>query len=149
MRDRLKYGAAFGIMSLAVFGLAIMSDHVVTMVAWLYFGITLALVSLAYLLHRPDLFGKRKDGSVPVWSYLVYLSYYQLNHLSLAIYRLQSAEAPWHQISPGLFLGCRLRSSDKSAIDKLNITCVLDLTSEFSEVPFLRRAARYHNIPLL
>jgi hypothetical protein len=106
-------------------------------------------VGLAYWLNAPRLLLKRADGRLGVWSWLLFWPYHLLSHLSLALHRASATEAPFHEIIPGLFLGCRLRPKEALELDPQGVAAVLDLTSEFAECATLRRSGRYRCRPLL
>ena len=105
-------------------------------------------VGLAYAFVGPRAFLKRPNGCLPALSYAVYAPYYLLNALSLWSFRRRARENAFDEIAPNVYLGCRLNERDKTKIESLKIARVLDLTSEFSETPFLR-ALDYRCIPLL
>src|SRR5690606_23922190 len=88
-------------------------------------------------------------GTLPPLSFIFFWPYHAMNYVSLAAFRLFARKRPFHEISPGLFLGCRLFPADEAKMTNLNIRSVLDLTSEFSEAGFLRRVPSYLCIPLL
>ncbi len=105
-------------------------------------------VGLAYSFVGHRAFLKKADGRLSWLSYLIYWPYHLLNRTTLAIFRWKSAENAYDQIAENVYLGCRLSSRDKSAIEKLQLKSVLDLTCEFSEIPTLRQL-NYRCIPVL
>ena len=105
-------------------------------------------VGLAYAFVGPRAFGKRPDGTLPIWSRIIYAPYFALNALSLAGFRRSSRENDCDEIAPNLVLGCKLEQSDRAAIELLQIQSVFDLTSEFGECEVLRRL-NYRSQPLL
>jgi protein-tyrosine phosphatase len=106
-------------------------------------------VALAQSLRRPRLLRKRADGRLSWWSWLLFWPYHLLSHLSYALYRLSPREDLFHEIQPGLFLGCRLREREAAHLAARRPCSVLDLTSEFSEAAAFRNAAAYLCLPLL
>ena len=105
-------------------------------------------VGLAYGFTGPRAFGKRPDGTLPLWSRIIYAPYFALNALSLAGFRRSSRENDCDEIAPNLILGCRLNQSDRAEIEHLNICSVFDVTSEFGEIALLRQL-NYRVGPLL
>ena len=112
-------------------------------------GISFFGVGIAFGLMKPCIFMKRPNGTFPLVSYAIFWPYFLVNHLSLYIYNRLSSEDQFDEILSGLYLGRKPAWFDKSKTDRLNIRCVLDLTSEFKEVKFLRCKKIYRLIPLL
>ena len=106
-------------------------------------------VGAAYAGVGPRAFLKRADGRLRIAGYALFWPYFVLNHASLLAYRQFTRERAFDEIVPGVFLGARLFPGDERALRELEIVRVLDLTCEFSEVGFLRRAVGYLCIPLL
>jgi hypothetical protein len=106
-------------------------------------------VGLSYVFRSPKLFLKTRRGSLSPFSFVFFWPYHFMNFLSLAAFRFFSTKPAFHEILPGLFLGCRLFPSDQLKMANLNIQSVLDLTCEFGEVEFLRGQSAYLCIPLL
>jgi hypothetical protein len=112
-------------------------------------GLGLLLVSWAYFRRWPGLLGKRRGGQVMFSSYVVFWPYHLLNWATFAFFRWISREPPFHEVSPGLFVGGRLLPADAARFRERGISSVLDLTAEFSESRFLRTVPAYLCIPLL
>ncbi len=112
------------------------------------FAIAFFGVGLAYGFVGHRAFFKKADGRLGWPSYLIYWPYHLLNWATLAIFRWKSAENPFDQIAENVYLGCRLNRGDEPAIERLQLKSVLDLTSEFSEIPSLRQL-NYRCIPVL
>lgn len=112
-------------------------------------ALSFVLVATAYALKRPVLFGKRANGTVAWWAWAIHGPYFALSHFALLLYRLLAVEKPCHEITPGLFLGCRLGVPDRSRLANLEVTHLLDLTCEFSEAAALRTNREYRCLPCL
>ena len=108
-------------------------------------GSALAMVAAGYLGLGCGVYRKR-GGRLP-FSTRMLLGPVLLGHrLSLLYYRRQCR--PWDKVLPGLLIGRRLSDKEARAAVGQGVTAVLDLTTEFSEVPaFL--AVTYHNLPVL
>jgi protein-tyrosine phosphatase/membrane-associated phospholipid phosphatase len=105
---------------------------------------SLGLATLAYGGLGPRIYHKTA-GRVP-WSVRVVLGGLILGHyLSLLYYRRRCR--PWDEVAPNLWMGARLRGAEANAVSG-QVTAVLDLTAEFSEVPALR-AVNYRNLQIL
>jgi hypothetical protein len=112
-------------------------------------GAAFGLLGLAYLRSWPGLLGKRQSGRMLVSSYVVFWPYHAVCYLSLLAARFFRTDPPMNEIIPGLWQGGRLLPWDKTPAIGRGFVGVLDLTAEFSEIPFLRRAAGYGCIPML
>lgn len=144
----MKYAIAFSLLTAGVLALAWSLASPVGGALLLACAAAFAGLALAYALRRPRLLGKRADGSLAPLAWLVFWPYFLLNLSSLWWFRRLSREEPVSEILPGLYLGCRLLREDWDAFERRAIAATLDLTAEFSEVPFARAGA-YLCIPLL
>ena len=106
-------------------------------------------VALAQWFKAPRILLKREDGRLRLWSWLLFWPYHLLSHASWWLYWLAPGEAPFHEILPGLFLGCRLREREAARLIAQDPWSVLDLTSEFSEPACFRNGTTYRCLPLL
>ncbi len=112
-------------------------------------GLGFSLMGIAYACRWTGILGKRRDGRLMISSYLLFWPYHLMNWLTHSVFRLFARENPFDLIAPGVYLGGRLLPSDKAAFEKAGICSVLDLTSEFSEVEFIRNNTVYACLPLL
>lgn len=145
----MKYGATFVIATVLLAYLAFSADAVVVKALLFWFAISTAGLAFAYASHNPNIFFKRRDGTIAFAGYVLYLPYFLLNYLSLWLFRRFSDESPISEIVPGVYLGCRLFSSDRGMFQSKGIASALDLTAEFSELPFVRARDGYKCIPIL
>ena len=106
-------------------------------------------MAAGYALHWPGLLGKRADGRLPLWSWLIFWPYFIWSYAAYGLARLTMDSAPQHEIFPGLHLGCRLWRWEEERCTQLGVKAVLDLTSEFGEPGFLRGREAYLCLPLL
>ncbi|HSI13736.1 MAG TPA: hypothetical protein VK961_16950 [Chthoniobacter sp.] len=118
---------------------------------WLGADFLLLGIGHARLAH--GLFGKRPDGTLPWWSWLLFLPLHGLHALVWHLYRLPRNEPAWHQVTDRLVIGRRLRNSEYSAdppgwgIDEF--ANYVDLTAEFTEPKALRDLPGYFAFPVL
>lgn len=113
-------------------------------------GLAFLGTALGYGFLGPRVFLKNpKTGKVSFLSTLIYWPYQIFSIISLLNYRLTSGEPYCDQILPGLILGGRLWPHHRSQMEALEVKGVIDLTSEFSEVAFLRNLPGYKGILLL
>ena len=110
---------------------------------WL--GLNLVAVGVAHLGGAHGLFGKRRDGTLPWWSWVLFfpLHVYALAVLKLAI--VVGREGKVCRVCDGLFVGSRPGGSD-CAREFVN---VVDLTAEFEEVRAFRERPGYLSCPVL
>ncbi|KAM1354265.1 hypothetical protein ACFX2H_033635 [Malus domestica] len=76
-------------------------------IPFLYAPLVSALVSLAAhpLIELPVLLRKNPDGSFPTWSIIMFSLYLYFVRFFSALRRLHRREAPYTEISEGLFVG--------------------------------------------
>jgi hypothetical protein len=92
---------------------------------------------------------KRPDGTLLPVSYLLFAPYHLFSLLSYWLVRRGGRFQAFSVIEPGLLLGCRLTPADAPGLRDYGVTAVFDLTAEFTEPAFLRRAPHYRCIPVL
>ena len=91
-----------------------------------WFSLTAALVAIAYAWGNPSLFGRRGDGTIPLWRRVALFPYTMFVHGVWHVQRLLLREPPWHQIARGIYLGRWPREKDCPP----EVTLVVDLTAE-------------------
>lgn len=145
----MKYAAIFTVATLLLAYLAFSAESYVAKIPLLWCAISTAGLSFAYAFRNPSVFFKRPNGTIGLLGYLLFWPYFLLNYLSLWMFRRFSDEGPISEIVPGVYLGCRLFSSDRRMFQSKGIVSALDLTAEFSELAFVRALAGYKCIPIL
>lgn len=119
------------------------------LLAWL--GVSLTVVSAAYLFDKPSIFRKRVDGSIP--SYISWILFPFL--LGAQLYnswaRRNDSVPPIQEIAPNLYLACRLFPSDVNYLKDIGVKGILDATSEFSGLNWSAADDNlaYLNVPIL
>jgi hypothetical protein len=106
-------------------------------------------MGVAYLVGNPRVLLKRSSGQLNFLSYILFWPYHILNFLGLWLFRLIGRENAYDKVAENLYLGCTLSNGDRTAIEKIGIHAVLDLTCEFTEPKFLQRMNAYKSIPVL
>ncbi len=144
----MKYAFVFLTFSATCVFAATQTASLALQIGALWCALAFGGVGVAYAFLGPRAFGKRADGTLPLWSHALYAPYYALNALSLWGFRRSSRENDFDEIAPDIYLGCRLNASDRAAIERLNIRSVLDLSSEFGEIVGFRQL-NYRAQPLL
>jgi hypothetical protein len=105
----------------------------------------LGIVAIAYFGAGPIVFHKT-NGTLP-WSTRFVLAPCLLGqYLSLLYYRSRCRS--WDEVTPRIWIGCKLGACSANKVLYGGVTAVLDLSAEFSEAkPF--REVNYRNIPVL
>ncbi len=115
--------------------------------AWLAVWLGCDLLALAYAhakgVHR--IFGKRPDGTLPLWAWLVFFPVLGYTLIVWHSHRIFSRKPPWSVITGQLVVGRRLLASDlEGAFDNY-----VDLTAELTEPSAIRRLPAYRSFPIL
>lgn len=108
---------------------------------FLYVCLIDIFVSIAALpsINVPMLLGKNTDGSFPIWSLVIFSPYLYFVRFFSLLRRLRSGEAPYTEISEGLYVGGwpasreKLPPGDPAIID---CTCELPRRSELSGLAY-------------
>jgi protein-tyrosine phosphatase len=112
--------------------------------------ITCLAVGIAYALNDARLFGKRRNGTIAPWSFLLLLPYHLINfplwHLLRHASRLIAVEPSVSQITPSLWIGRRLDASELPP----GIHALVDMTCEFPAAPgIITTIPHYYSLPTL
>jgi protein-tyrosine phosphatase len=110
-----------------------------------WFGGNFLVLGIAYGrgLHR--VFGKRADGTLPLWSWLVFLPLLIYTAVVWHLIRLFSREPVRNAVTEQLVIGRRLLSFEvEGEFDNF-----VDLTAEFPEPSSIRRSPSYRSFPIL
>lgn len=110
---------------------------------WL--GLDFLIVGIATVCKRHDVYGKRPDGTLPIWSLVVFLPLLIYTSVVWHLMRLVSREAAQNTVTSRLVIGRRLLP--KEVGDEFEI--YVDLTAEFVEPAKIRRTAGYMCFPIL
>ncbi len=93
--------------------------------------------------HR--LFGKRAEGTLPLWSWLAFLPLLTYTTVVWHLLRVFSREPACSQVTEQLVIGRRLLSSEFDD----HFDNYVDLTAEFSEPRLVRCSPSYRSFPIL
>lgn len=94
-------------------------------------------------LHR--VFGKRSDGTMPLWSRLAFLPLLIYTTMVWHFIRLLSRESPSNAVTGNLVVGRRLLAFEVEG----DFNNFVDLTAEFTEPSAIRRSPAYCSFPIL
>jgi hypothetical protein len=111
--------------------------------AWL--GCDFVVLGVAHGRGSHEVFGKRADGTLPWWSWLVFLPLLLFTTTVWHLIRAISREPVRNEVTGQLMVGRRLLASElEGEFDNF-----VDLTAEFSEPSVIRRAPGYRCFPIL
>lgn len=118
-------------------------DHVSWLLWWS--GADFVLVGLAYVWNRPQIFGKRPDGTLTGWRGALLFPYLLFAWVVWSLETRLRREVPFHEVAPGLWLWRRVPGRDLPP----SVSLFVDLTSEFWEPASVRRGRTYLCLPTL
>ena len=110
-----------------------------------WFGGDFLALAVAHTRGSHRVFGKRADGTLPLWSWLVFFPLLLYTLLVWHVLRLFSREPAHNFVTEGLVIGRRLLVSEMEG-EYVNI---VDLTAEFPEPSAIRRSNSYRSFPIL
>lgn len=113
------------------------------LVIWL--GADFLVLSCAYYYNVSRVFGKRSNGTLPVWSLILFGPMHLFTAAIWHLIRLSSREPTFQEITTRLTIGRRLLSSEVQR----EYDNYVDLTAEFVEPRKIRSSASYLNFPIL
>lgn len=139
----MKYGILLGILALGLLGMAVLKG------GWFWFLLwpitNLMFLSVAYSRNSSGVFGKRPDGTLPVWSWIVFFPWLIFTLVVWHVTRIVSKEPARNIVTPKLVIGRRLLESEQHG----TFDNYIDLTAEFREPPSVRRTSAYTSFPIL
>jgi hypothetical protein len=139
-----RYGLVFLSVALTVLAIALLLDGAARgLLIWTSLG--LGLIAAAYLLERPELFGKHHTGRLAPWAVIVALPVVLLNYAFWVVKTRVQNEAASHEIAPGIFVG-RLPLPGELPPGTMTI---VDVTSELIAHPQIRIHPGYRVYPML
>ncbi|MCE5236945.1 hypothetical protein LLH23_00455 [bacterium] len=110
----------------------------------LWTGVACLLVGLAYAGLGARMFGKRADGSLAWWAWVL-LPYLGFTYAVWKIKRRFSKETLYDEIVPGLWIGRRVLGDELPA----GVQLVVDLTCEFAEPSSVLQRCAVRCLPTL
>jgi hypothetical protein len=108
-------------------------------------GADFLILGIAHAKNAPGVFGKRPKGSLPLWSWIVFLPLLIYTSLVWRIVRLLSHEPALNTLTPDLIVGRRLLPGEMDG----EFVNYIDLTAEFPEPAAIRRMQGYQCFPIL
>lgn len=139
----MRYGFLFIALSTSLFWLTVVTGG--TGLALLWPVLSFALVGAAYLAHQPALLGKRLDGTLAWWAWLLLAPYFLLTWSTWHAARLLGREACASEVVPGLWVGRRPFGHELPE----GVRVIVDMTAEFPAPAAVRRHPGYVCVPTL
>jgi len=117
--------------------------------AWI--GLSLSVVSIAYIFNLPWVFRKKTNGSIPFYIRWLFVPFLLGSQLYNAWARKHDKVPAIQQIDQQLFLACRLFPSDIDSLRQMGVTAILDVTAEFDGLDWTAESEEldYFNLPVL
>jgi hypothetical protein len=142
MRLLMRTGHLLTLLGLLLLAIGLMEHGWLLLGAWL--GGNFLALGIAHGLGAHGLFGKRADGSLPLWSRLAFLP---LLAYTTGVWRLLrlGREPAWNAVTDTLAVGRRLLPPELAG----PFDNYVDLTAEFAEPAAIRRLAAYRCFPIL
>ncbi|MHB8994595.1 MAG: phosphatase domain-containing protein [Armatimonadota bacterium] len=103
------------------------------------------LVGLAYAGFGACVFGKRADGSLPLWSWVALLPYLAFTWSIWKLKRKISKEPFYNEVAPGLWVGRRVLGGELPE----GVLVLVDVTCEFAEPSSALGRCEYRSLPTL
>lgn len=113
--------------------------------ALLWLAVDFLVVALAYALRRPAMLGKRRDGTLTIFSWLFFLPFHALNLGIWNLARWTSSKPASNSVADSLSVSRRLANSEMAE----QFDNILDLTAEFQEPVWARMQTGYRCLPTL
>ncbi len=108
-------------------------------------GANFLALGIAHLKNASGIFGKQANGTLPFWSWLIFLPLLLYTILVWRIACLLSREPAQNMVTSDLVVGRRLYPSEVDG----EFANYIDLTSEFSEPTAIRHLPAYQCFPIL
>ncbi|MBD1582547.1 diacylglycerol kinase family protein [Pseudoalteromonas sp. S16_S37] len=117
----------------------------------LWLTASIACVTFAYATNYPSLFRKSATGAIPHWVKVLFLPYLLATQLYNAFMRHNDSVPAIQEITPNLYLACRLFPTDVEALEAQGIKAILDVTAEFDGLNWSAEQEHlfYLNLPVL
>ena len=138
----MRYWHFLTILGLALLAFAFFQRGWAWLAAWP--GIDYLALAFAHARGIHTIFGKRPDGTLPLWAWIVFLP--MLAYMAAVWHLARLKHKPLlSRVTEDLFIGRRLLASE---LDE-TFDNYVDLTAEFAEPAAIRRSPSYRSIPIL
>lgn len=137
--------------AILAFAALLLSSDIYFKVIFAWLGLSLSVVSLAYIFDLPWIFRKKTNGSIPFYIRWLFIPFLLGSQLYNAWARKHDKVPAIQEINQQLFLACRLFPSDIDYLRKMGVTAILDVTAEFDGLDWSAKNEQldYLNLPVL
>jgi protein-tyrosine phosphatase len=139
----MSYRHLLTLLGLILIALGVVERGWLLLAVWL--GCDFLVLGIAHGKGAHGVFGKRQDGSLPLWSWLVFWPLFLYVAAVWHALRLLSREPALSKVTNDLAIGRRLLPSEVEG----EFENYVDLTAEFAEPARLRRSSAYRCFPIL
>ena len=139
----MSYRHLLVLLGIALILLGAIEGRCFFIIVWL--GADFLILGIAHGRNAAGIFGKRKNGTLPLWSWILFLPLHLYTISVWYLLRSLSPEPAQNEISEQLVVGRRLLPSEV----KGEFDTYIDLTAEFNEPYAIRRLRSYCNFPIL
>ncbi|MBN2693079.1 dual specificity protein phosphatase family protein [bacterium] len=140
----MKWGVVFLLISIVFIYCSIKVGYI-----FIVFSIWNLLSAFFYFFNMHYIFKKRRNGTIPFLSLVIFFPIVFMNFFILIIYRVLFPDKLYHKIDENLFLGGRAFWFHVKKIKQDNIDVIFDLTAEFWETKKIRDGFIYKTIPIM
>jgi hypothetical protein len=139
----MKYRHTLTLLGVVLILLGLVERSWFLVLIWL--GCNFLILGWAYSRNYHRIFGKRTDGSLPLWSWLFFFPFLIYTMFIWHLVRLFSREPSQSTVSEHLVVGRRLLTFEVDG----QFDNYIDLTAEFHEPLTIRRSHSYQSFPIL
>jgi hypothetical protein len=139
----MSYRYLLTLLGLMLIAVGLLARGWLLLAVWL--GSDFLLLGIAHAFGAHQIFGKRPDGGLPIWSWLIYLPLFLFSGAVWHSVRLISREPALNTVTKDLVVGRRLLAGE---LNEEFANCI-DLTAEFAEPEAIRRSVAYLSFPIL
>src|SRR5262249_52871815 len=129
---RMSRGSILLVLGLALIGTGFINGGWLFLMVWL--GFDFFVLGIAHIKRAHNLFGKRPDGSLPLWSWIVFLPLLLYTSGVWRLSRFLSREPSQNKVTDDLVIGRRLLPREVEG----TFVNYIDLTAEFQEPRIIR-----------
>ena len=145
----MRYAVIFGTASLASLLWAWFAPWWWFSLLALWVGGSMGLASLAYASLGASMLGKREDGTLPAWSFVLHGPFLLLALVSMRVVNGSSGEAVFDRVARGVLLGRRPSGRDRGRVRAVAPAAVVDLCAELPRSRVLSGEEAYLPLPVL
>jgi hypothetical protein len=139
----MRYGYLLGMLGLALLSAGAWVGGWAWLAVWI--GADFVMLGYAHIRGLHTLFGKRPDGTLPWWSWFMFLPMLAYLHAAWHLTRVFARKPAWSRVDAQLVVGRRLLASEADG----TFDNYVDLTAEFAEPAAIRRSPAYRSFPIL